>query len=60
MKRPSGVENIQEIIEVPVDELYPVKNGVNDDLDLLNTAVCLDLVRFFFNVSGGVVVKYTS
>lgn len=49
LKRPSGVENIQEIIEVPVDELYPVKNGVNDDLDLLNTAVCLDLVRFFFN-----------
>ena len=36
--------------EVPIDELYPLKNQEFDTLNMNATVVALDLIRFFYKV----------
>ena len=39
-----------KVVNVPVDELYPVKNQDFDALNMPHTVMALDLIRFFYKV----------
>jgi len=45
---PTMPEDFPDTIDVPIDELYPIKDQENSHLNLLNTSICLDLIRFFY------------
>ena len=39
-----------KVVNVPVDELYPVKKQDFESLNMQHTAMALDLIRFFYKV----------